>query len=154
MAQSALSVASLAVQGIADVETLGGDAPTSLFCLTIAVSGERKSGCDKLLMAGLREFEASNYQTYIAARAQFVKDSRLWEAKQKRLITVAAGTGTKALLFKYYKATEEAQRPNSDLASVQSYASKSAEQAARIAGVLTLWADQDATEISVIVMGN
>lgn len=44
-AQSALSVASLAVQGFADVETLGGDAPCSLFCLTIAESGERKSTC-------------------------------------------------------------------------------------------------------------
>ena len=43
-AQSALSVASLAVQGFADVETLGGYAPLSLFCLTVAESGERKSG--------------------------------------------------------------------------------------------------------------
>ena len=42
-AQSALAVASLAVQGFADVETLGGTRPTSLYALTIARSGERKA---------------------------------------------------------------------------------------------------------------
>ena len=45
-AQSALAVASLAVQGFADVETLGGTRPTSIYALTIARSGERKSACD------------------------------------------------------------------------------------------------------------
>jgi len=56
-AQSALAVASLAVQGFADVETLGGHAPPSLYALTIAQSGERKSTCDAMLMAALRAFE-------------------------------------------------------------------------------------------------
>ena len=50
-AQSALAVASLAVQGHADVETLAGPAPLSLYALTIAESGERKSSCDRPLMA-------------------------------------------------------------------------------------------------------
>jgi hypothetical protein len=45
-AASALAVASLAVQGFADVDTLRGPRPTSLFLLTIARSGERKSSCD------------------------------------------------------------------------------------------------------------
>lgn len=63
-AQSALSVASLAVQAHGDVETLGGFAPVSLYCLTIARSGERKSATDKLLMAGLREFEREASATY------------------------------------------------------------------------------------------
>ena len=42
-AQSALAVASLAVMGHADVETLGGPRPTALYALTIAKSGERKT---------------------------------------------------------------------------------------------------------------
>ena len=63
-AQSALSVAALATQSHADVQTLGGTAPLSLFCLSIAESGERKSATDKLLMAGLRRFEQQAYQTY------------------------------------------------------------------------------------------
>lgn len=63
-AQSALSVASLAVQGFSDVETLGGYAPLSLYCLTVARSGERKSATDKLLMAGLRTFERDQAGEY------------------------------------------------------------------------------------------
>lgn len=71
-AQSALSVASLAVQAHGNVETLGGDAPLSLFCLTIARSGERKSATDKLLMAGLREYERE-------ASAVHRQDMTAWE---------------------------------------------------------------------------
>ena len=56
-AASALAMASLAVQGFADVETLGGRRPTSLYMLTIAKSGERKSSCDAPLIAGLRRHE-------------------------------------------------------------------------------------------------
>ena len=57
-AQSALAVASLAVQGFADVETLSGSfSPPSIYALTIARSGERKSSCDAPLMAALREYE-------------------------------------------------------------------------------------------------
>ncbi len=96
-AQSALSVASLAVQGLADVETLAGYAPTSLFCLTVAVSGERKSTCDKLLMAGLREHESAGGLDYKIAVDAYERDKRLWAAKETRLIKEAAGTGQKAI---------------------------------------------------------
>lgn len=71
-AQSALSVASLAVQAHGNVETLGGFAPVSLFCLTVARSGERKSATDKLLMAGLREHERE-------ASAKYQQDVTAWE---------------------------------------------------------------------------
>ena len=56
-AASAISVASLAVQGFADVETLGGPRPLSLYVLTVARSGERKSSCDAPHMAALRDYE-------------------------------------------------------------------------------------------------
>lgn len=92
-AQSALSVSSLAVQGFADVETLGGDAPCSLFCLTIAESGERKSTCDRLLMRGLREYERDRAEAYTEEFATWKRDFDLWEAKAKRLTTDAAGRG-------------------------------------------------------------
>src|SRR6056297_3710837 len=61
-AQSALAVASLAVQGFADVVTLGGPRPLSLYALTIAQSGERKSACDAPLMAALRDHEKEQAQ--------------------------------------------------------------------------------------------
>ncbi len=90
-AQSALSVASLAVQGFADVETLGGDVPCSLFCLTIAESGERKSSCDRLLMRGVRDYEKAGGQTYRDAFAAYELDSEIWTGKCKRLLSDAAG---------------------------------------------------------------
>lgn len=92
-AQSALSVVSLAVQGFADVETLGGDAPCSLYCLTIAESGERKSTCDRLLMRGLRDYERDRAEAYTDEFAIWKRDFELWEAKAKRLTADAAGRG-------------------------------------------------------------
>lgn len=90
-AQSALAVASLAVQAFADVETLGGFAPCSLFCLTIAESGERKSSCDRQLMNGIRSFEAAQSDSYREARAAHETALAIWQAKHKRLIGEASG---------------------------------------------------------------
>ncbi|MEZ5676463.1 MAG: DUF3987 domain-containing protein [Thalassovita sp.] len=90
-AQSALSVASLAVQPFADVETLGGDAPCSLFCLTIAESGERKSSCDRLLMRGVRDYEKAQAQTYRDDFSDYEISKEIWTGKRKRLLTEAAG---------------------------------------------------------------
>lgn len=44
--QSVMAAVSLAVQHISDTETLAGPAPLSLFLLTVAASGGRKSSCD------------------------------------------------------------------------------------------------------------
>jgi len=90
-AQSALSVASLAVQRFADVETLGGDTPCSLFCLTIAESGERKSSCDRLLMRGVRDFEKTQGEAYRDEFAEYEISREIWTGKRKRLLTEAAG---------------------------------------------------------------
>ncbi len=95
-AQSALAVASLAVQGHADVSTLGGPAPLSLFALTVAASGERKSGCDKLLTASVKEFEREQVGVYRSDMADYDAASKLWEARQSRLIKEASGKGDKA----------------------------------------------------------
>lgn len=90
-AQSALSIAALAVQGFADVETLGGDAPLSLFCLTIAESGERKSRCDRLLMSGIRDHEREAAKTYRDDFAEYETAREIWAGKRKRMLGEAAG---------------------------------------------------------------
>ena len=90
-AQSALAVASLAVQGFADVETLGGDAPCSLFCMTIAESGERKSTCDRLLIRGLRDYERDREREYRDDNTAHEMTHKVWAEKRKRLIAEAAG---------------------------------------------------------------
>lgn len=58
-AQSALAAASLAVQGHANVETLGGYRPLSIYCVTIAGSGERKSTVDRCLAGSLDDFDCT-----------------------------------------------------------------------------------------------
>ena len=87
-AQSALAVAALAVQGFADVETLGGDRPLSLYALTIAVSGERKSSCDGPLMHGVREFEREQSQAHNDARKAWKVDCATWKARADKVLAM------------------------------------------------------------------
>lgn len=60
----------------------------------------------------------------------------------------------RALLVGFSDAIEKEQAPGGDLAHVTGYASKAAEQAVRIAGVLTLWRDLDAPAVTVQDMGD
>lgn len=88
-AASALSVASLAVQGFRDVETLNGTRPLALYALTIAQSGERKSSCDAPLMAELRKFEKEQAEQYRHARADYENEYAIWKAAKERILNDA-----------------------------------------------------------------
>ncbi|MFD0982818.1 YfjI family protein [Tropicimonas aquimaris] len=95
-AQSALTVASLAVQGHADVETLGGKRPTSLFALTIAQSGERKSACYAPLIAELREFEKEQAEAYQDEMTRWNNEQSIWKGERDRILADAKkGKGEK-----------------------------------------------------------
>ena len=85
-AQSALAVASLAVQGFADVETLNGNRPTSLYALTIAGSGERKSACDAPLMAALRDHEKEQANSHREAMQSWTNAHALWKGERDRIL--------------------------------------------------------------------
>lgn len=98
-AQSALSIAALALQGFADVETLGGPRPLSLYCLTIAVSGERKSSCDTPLMRELRDYEREQAAAHGEARKAWDVERAIWKARhEKVLLEVKKGKADKAEL--------------------------------------------------------
>lgn len=88
-AASALAVASLAVQGFADVETLGGARPVSLYVLTIAQSGERKSSCDAPLMAALRAFEKEQAQAQRDEYVSWENAYALWKGERDRILADA-----------------------------------------------------------------
>jgi hypothetical protein len=90
-AGSALAVASLAVQGHADVVTLGGARPLSLYVLTIAKSGERKSTADRLLMRGLREVEEIGAAQFQKDQAAFVLASEMYQAMKKAALAAMGG---------------------------------------------------------------
>ena len=84
--QSALSVAALAVQPFADVQTLGGFAPLSLFCLTIAQSGERKSATDRILMSELKQYEIEADRDYRDAIERWRIASAFFKADHDRIM--------------------------------------------------------------------
>jgi len=80
----------------------------------------------------------------------------LREGTQNELEPHSLGLSSEAqkLLFEYYDQTELAQLPDGEFAHIRPYASKSAEQAARIAGVLTLWENKDAKVVNPEAMAN
>jgi hypothetical protein len=88
-AQSALSVASLAVMGFADVETLVGSCPTALYFLSIANSGERKSTCDSFFMKPIRNYESEAAVLQAKAMERWADESAIWKAKHAELIKQA-----------------------------------------------------------------
>lgn len=96
LAESALATTSLAVQGFAKVETLGGPRPVSLNALTIARSGERKSSCDGPLMAALRAFERDQASAQREAHASWQNAHALWKG-ERRLYAVSQFARTAAL---------------------------------------------------------
>lgn len=64
------------------------------------------------------------------------------------------GGEAESLLINFANQIESAQGDDGTLAQIRGFASKAAEQAARIAGVLTTFDDPEATTVSVETMGN
>ncbi|MBE9169875.1 DUF3987 domain-containing protein [Pleurocapsales cyanobacterium LEGE 06147] len=95
-AQSALAVASLAVQGFADVETLGGARPCALYALTIAKSGERKSACDAPFLRTLRAHEREQATAYRAEREDWARRLAIWKAQYDGIISGSRKKGDRA----------------------------------------------------------
>lgn len=95
-AASALAVASLAVQGHVDVDTLAGPRAVSLYVLTIAQSGERKSSCDGPLMAKLRAFEKAEAAAHRDDLTGWQNRHALWKGERDRVLAEARkGKGEK-----------------------------------------------------------
>lgn len=88
-AQSALAAASLAVQGFADVETLGGVRPLSLYCLTVARSGERKSCCYDPFLAALRDHEKEEAHAQRDEMESWQNAHALWKGDRDRILADA-----------------------------------------------------------------
>ena len=85
-AASVLAAAALGAQGLRDVQTLGGPRPASLFLLTVAESGERKSTSDKMAMRGVRDFEAELALDYGDARETWVREHAIWEKRRTAIL--------------------------------------------------------------------
>jgi putative DNA primase/helicase len=82
VASSAIAALSLAIQAHADVqraERLSG--PTSLFLLSIAESGERKSTCDVFFTTAIREYEAQQAEAAKPLLEKYRAASEAWDAR-------------------------------------------------------------------------
>ena len=79
---SLLAAASLAVQGLANVEQHGRMMPLSLWFLTVAESGERKSAVDGEAMRSAREVEREMAQEYEADCIEHEAEMEQWTVRR------------------------------------------------------------------------
>lgn len=82
--QSLLSAVSLCTQGLYEVETLSGIKPLSLFCLSIADSGDGKSTGESIALHAIREHDREEHQYY---QRQIEAEAEKPRKEQMELIT-------------------------------------------------------------------
>ncbi|MDR2332603.1 MAG: DUF3987 domain-containing protein [Burkholderiaceae bacterium] len=87
IAASALCAMATACQGLADVKRLGlpGLTPLSLYFLTLADSGERKTAADGFFFEPIRRLEKTMRQQYAEGAANFEFDEKVRHAKIRGL---------------------------------------------------------------------
>ncbi len=96
-AQSVLGAASLAAQAHYDVVLpFGGTAPLSLFLVTVAKSGERKSTVDKIVTKPFADAEKEEGAAYNKLFQEYIKQSEAYEVAKKAAIAAAKGKGKTA----------------------------------------------------------
>lgn len=112
---SALGAISLACQNSVNVSRpYGLVSPCSLYVITIAESGERKTTVDSMLMQAIREFERSQLREYDAALIKYQTDLLTWEVQQKeilRLIKKAAKNQQAADTIQQRLADHQSKKP-------------------------------------------
>jgi len=86
-ANAVLAVAGLAAQPHADVQLPTGEVkPLSLFLMTIARSGERKTSTDSLALAPVREQETKLRQEHQLAFSEHENVHAAWDAERKKIL--------------------------------------------------------------------
>lgn len=87
VASSAFSAMSLAIQGHIDVQRANNlQSPTSLFLLTVAESGERKSTCDKLFTKAISKQENLMQIEAKKRYAKYKTEHEAWTTEKKKLL--------------------------------------------------------------------
>lgn len=125
-----------------------GFLPRFLICEPSSTFGTRLHALSRQDGAGLSGF-AARLRAILDTPPPMDPDTR---ALTPRVLPLAPEA--KQLLIRFADAIETQQTPGGDLRHVTGTASKAAEQAARIAGVLTLWGDLDAPQVTAGDMGS
>jgi len=85
-AQSVLAAAAMAAQQIANTEIDGRIYPLSLFCLTVAESGDRKSSADKLAKKPIDDWQRELIARYREAQQQYRDEMDAHKAEREILL--------------------------------------------------------------------
>lgn len=85
-AQSALSVASLVAQRLYNVGIHGREHPLSLWLLTVAESGERKSAADAVLCREVKEWERVQYAAYKIERDAYLREADAFAKQEAKAV--------------------------------------------------------------------
>lgn len=125
-----------------------GFLPRFLICEPRSTIGERLHGNMRCDEGALDQFGA-RLREILETPMLMVPETRELQPR-----TVPLSDGARALLIRYADTVETAQATGGNLHHLPGYASKFAEQAARIAGVLTMWRDLNASEVTPADMGN
>jgi len=125
-----------------------GFLPRFLICEPRSTIGTRLHGATRYNNVALERF-GTRLQDILETPMPMDPDTRELQPR-----TLPLSDGARALLIRYADTVEAAQAPRGDLHHLPGYASKSAEQAARIAGVLTMFRDLHAPEVTSADMGN
>jgi hypothetical protein len=83
----------LAAQGHVDVDLGYGRAPISLFLLTVAASGERKSACDNYAMSAVIDFQKELAEQNREEATRFINKLAVWEEARKAILAKCKRTG-------------------------------------------------------------
>ncbi len=87
VAQSLLACAALSVQGLCDVVHIDGRTePSSVFCLTVGRSGERKTAIDKLVLKPVRDLESAEYLSYNEALKTYELEKERFLLRRKKFV--------------------------------------------------------------------
>lgn len=100
---SLLAAASLAAQGLADVRIDGRTYPLSLWMLTVAESGERKSAVDDEAMRAASEYERECHDAYASAREAYENEAEQYNAQREAAKGQAKKTNGEGLAAKLAK---------------------------------------------------
>lgn len=85
-ANSVLAAASLAIQPHADIEMDGRRIPLSLFFISVAESGDRKSGADNIALHPIHNYQKMLLSVYGEEKRQYKNQKDAWEKKRQNIL--------------------------------------------------------------------
>ena len=85
-AQSVLGAAALACQPFANVFIDGREIPLSIFLITVAESGDRKSATDKIALKPIYAWQKMLSELFREENKQYVRRKELWDIQKKGLV--------------------------------------------------------------------